>query len=183
MAKQPDSPHIVADTGAKFVPAATLPAPTQTGTSGDLLAALRRGAKALTRALLPAKVEPVRLPQFVPLQVVLKPDPRERDFTVASTVEHWQKGTANSQIPQQEYLLSWLRRNQHIKLEAAKTPEGQDVLQFNVPRYADQAAIRKHLTIYHPGAIEKVLDTPEAAQPGRPGALQGKPGHTPAQRM
>ena len=114
---------------------------------------------------------------------MLKPDSRDRGFTVASTVEHWKNGTANAQIPQQEYLLNWLRQNRQIKLEAAKTPSGQDVLQFNVPRWQDQAAIRKRLTIYHTGAIAKVLDAQEAAQPARPGAPQGKAGSAPAQRM
>ncbi len=152
------------------------PAPiTQEPHSGPI-DALKAAAQAFTQRF--QRVEPVKPPEFTTVYAHLRQDPRKQDFTADSTVGHLQNGTSDSQIPQQEYLLKYLRSNRQLRISATTIGQAR-VLQINIPRWEDAAAIRKRLTIYHPGAIAALHDAPTAQvtaqRPGTHSTTAAKP--------
>ncbi len=167
-----------------FAAAPTLPqpaiAPTTPDSRSGVIDAIRKAAQAIGQRF--QRVEPVKPPEFTTVYAYLRADPHKQEFTADSTVTHLQNGTSNSQIPQQEYLLKYLRSNRQLRISA--TTVGQErVLQINIPRWEDAVAIRKRLTIYHPGAIAALHDAPTAqVTAGRPGN-HSKPTAQPAARM
>lgn len=175
-----NSDHVSAFVAAPVLPQPAT-APVAPDSRGGIIDAIRKAAQAIGQRL--QRVEPVKPPEFTTLYAHLRHDVKKPDFTADSTVAHLQKGTANSQIPQQEYLLKYLRSNRQLRISAATV--GQErVLQIDVPRWADAAAIRKRLTIYHPGAIAALQDAPKtqpAAQ--RPETRSRPAAQLPAARM
>lgn len=173
-----NSDHVSAFAAAPTLPRpAALPA---TESENGLIAALRSAAQALSKRL--KRAEPVRPPEYTIFHAHLRHDVNKPDFTADTTVAHLQKGTANSQIPQQEHLLKYLRRNRQLRISAATV--GQErVLQIDVPRWEDAAAIRKQLAIYHQGAITALRDAPAAPVSAERPAHKAPPATKPAARM
>lgn len=167
-----------------FAAAPTLPqpaiAPTAPDSRGGIIDAIRNAAQAIGQRF--QRVEPVKPPEFTTVYASLRADPRKQDFTADNTVAHLQNGTSNSQIPQQEHLLKYLRSNRQLRISAATV--GQErVLQINIPRWEDAAAIRKRLTIFHPGAIAALHDAPTAQVTAQRPGTTSTPAAKPAARM
>jgi hypothetical protein len=172
-----NSDHVSAFVAAPVLPQ---PAPPIAESGSRLVAALRSAAQAFGQRF--KRAEPARPPEFTTVYAHLRHDLNKPSFTADSTVAHLQNGTADSQIPQQEHLLKYLRSNRQLRITASTV--GQErVLQIDIPRWEDAAAIRKRLTIYHPGAIAALHDAPTvqvtAARPG----THSKPAAQPAARM
>lgn len=149
-----------ASTAARFAPAGVLPgSPSSSGDAG-VWQQLRQAAKAAT-ARLGLTRKPV--PESTTVYAFLKRDTQYPQFTAESTVAHLAKGTADSQVPPQEYLLNYLRL-QRLKIEPVTLGQDQ-ALKIEIPRWKDAKAIRQRLTIYHPGAISKVIDAPPEHSP------------------
>lgn len=174
-----NSDHVSAFVAAPVLPQ-PITAPAPAGQGNGFIETLRKAAQALGQRL--KRAEPVRPPEYTTVHAHLKLNVNKPDFTADSTVAHLQKGTANSQIPQQEHLLKYLRSNRQLRVSAATV--GQErVLQIDIPRWEDAAAIRKRLTIFHPEAIAALHDAPAAqASAQRPGRT-AQSAANPAARM
>lgn len=146
-------------TAAGFAPSETLPASPAAAGSASAWSQLREAAKAVTKRLgLARKPAPPPVPESTTVYAILKRDTQYPQFTAASTVAHLAKGTADSQVPPQEYLLGYLRP-QRLKIEAVTLGQDQ-ALKIEIPRWKDAKAIRQRLSTYHPGAISKVIELP-----------------------
>ncbi len=151
-------------TGARFAPAETIPALLPSPGNPSAWEQLRQAARAVTKRLgLVRKPAPAPIPESTTVYAFLKRDTQYPQFTAESTVAHLAKGTADSQVPPQEYLLNYLRP-QRLKIEAVTLGQDQ-ALKIEIPRWKDGEAIRRRLQIYHPGAISKVIDAPLEQSP------------------
>lgn len=158
------SPHNSTDqvsTAARFAPAEALPVSLPAAGGIPVWQQLRKAAKAVTSRLgLARKPAPAPVPESTTVYAFLKRDTQYPQFTAESTVAHLAKGTADSQVPPQEYLLNYLRL-QRLKIEPVTLGQDQ-ALKIEIPRWKDAKAIRQRLSVYHPGAISKVIDAPPA---------------------
>ncbi len=148
-------------TAARFAPAETLPAFLPLPGNPGAWQQLRQAARVVTTRLgLARKPAPAPAPESTTVYAFLKRDTQYPQFTAESTVAHLAKGTADSQVPPQEHLLNYLRPQQ-LTIEAVTLGQDQ-ALKIEIPRWKDAKAIRQRLSIFHPGAISKVIDAPPA---------------------
>lgn len=150
-------------TAARFAPPETLPAFLPSPGNHSAWQQLRQAARAVTTRLgLVRKPAPAPVPESTTVYAFLKRDTQYPQFTAESTLAHLAKGTADSQVPPQECLLKYLRL-QRLAIEAVTLGQDQ-ALKIEIPRWKDAKTIRQHLSIFHPGAISKVIEAPPATQ-------------------